>query len=135
MLAERLVRVDAAVRERLVALHPAPPAEAVPAPQLPPGLVAHQPTTEDMWEALKSFPRSTGLGPTGFPVQVLKSVCMREGSEISETLVALSAFVGDILRGAMPAQVKAMWASARLLALSKANGKPRPIAVGRYSAG
>ncbi len=34
------------------------------------------------------------------------------------------------MSGRMPPDVMVMWASARLLAASKANGKPRPIAVG-----
>jgi hypothetical protein len=131
MRAGRILRMNAELRERLAALHPAPPEGGPPVPPLPQGRIVFQPTSDEVWEALKSFPRSTGLGPSGFPVQALKSVCVRMGKEDeSACLQALTLFVGDIMRGGMPAEVMAVWASARLLALTKANGKPRPIAVG-----
>ena len=67
-------------------------------------------------------------------MQVLKSLCTRVGTgvdaEDSECLQALTRFVGDIMSGRVPPEVMAVWASARLLALTKVNGKPRPIAVG-----
>ena len=135
MRAGRLLRLDDELRGRLQALHPVPPAGVPPVPQLPAEREAFRPTPGRVFKALKSFPRSTGLGPSGFPVQALKSLCSREttpeGEVIdSECLLALTEFVGHIVRGSMPSEVMAMWASARLLALSKANGKPRPIAVG-----
>jgi len=132
--AGRLLRMDAALRARLQALHPPPAAGQSPAPVLPAGREAYEPGTKAVFEALRSFHRSTGLGPSGFPVQALKSLCTRVGSgdEVvdSECLQALTRFVGDIMAGRLPPAVMAVWASARLLALSKANGKPRPIAVG-----
>ena len=134
MRAGRLLRLDDELRARLQALHPAPPAGAPPVPQLPEDRNAFEPTPGRVFKALKSFPRSTGLGPSGFPVQALKSLCTRdvtaEGAVDSVCLLALTEFVGHIVRGSMPPEVMAMWASARLLALTKANGKPRPIAVG-----
>ena len=78
--AGRLLRLDGALRARLEALHPAPLEGAPPPPPLPEGRVAFQPGTESVFEALRSFARSTGLGPSGFPVQALKSWCTREGS-------------------------------------------------------
>jgi hypothetical protein len=80
--AGRLMRMDEALRARLQALHLAPPAGTQPAQPLPEETVANHPDTEEVYKALRSFARSTGLGPSGFPVQVLKSLCTRVGAGV-----------------------------------------------------
>ncbi len=51
--------MDEALRARLQALHPTPPVSTQPAPPLPEERVAYQPDAEEVYEALRSFARST----------------------------------------------------------------------------
>jgi hypothetical protein len=74
--------MDEALRARLQALHPAPPAGTQPVPPLPEERVAYQPDTEEVYEALRSFASSAGLGPTGLLVQAVKSLCTRVGTGV-----------------------------------------------------
>ncbi len=46
------------------------------------------------------------------------------------SLIALTDFIGHLLCGELPNEIMSIWASAKLPALTKANGKPHPIAVG-----
>ena len=126
---DRMMALDAALRERLQALHPAEPHREATTPR-PAGRHAFQPSSKETWEAVRSLSRSTGLGPSGFPVQALKSVATRSADGDSTSLVALTRRLGDIIRGDMLEEIMVAYSSARLLALTKANGKPRPIAVG-----
>ncbi len=67
--------------------------------------MAYQPDTEEVYETLRSFARSTGLGPSWLPVQALKSLCTRVGTgveaEESKCPQTLTRFVGDILSGTL----------------------------------
>ena len=116
--------------EKFQAMHPPAGPDEPDAPEIPPDTASFQASTSDVLEALRSFKRSTGLGPSSLPLQALRSVARRQSGEDSASLKALTRLVCDILRGALPPAVKAVFASARLVGLTKANGEPRPIAVG-----
>ena len=111
-------------------LHPArAPLDADP-PRPAGSVPAFQPTPKQVLGALKSFKRSTGLGPSGMPVNALVSVARMDGETESDSLMALTRIVSLVLRGDMSHDVCEVLTSARLVALTKASGAPRPIACG-----
>ena len=116
-------------RKCLGSFHPAPDGEPE-TPARPQDQEKFRPSSEQVWISLRSFARGTGLGPSGMPIHAIRSVAQQVGGVDTPSLIALTDFIGHLLCGELLHEIMSIWAWAKLLALTKANGKLRPIAVG-----
>ena len=79
--------------------------------------------------AVRSFPAGSSGGPDGFtPQHLLELVVSREGG--ADLLSALTVFVNTLLQGRCHPEIAPILFGGRLIALNKATGGLRPIAVG-----
>lgn len=79
--------------------------------------------------AVRSFPAGSSGGPDGFkPQHLLDLVSNREGG--TDLLSALTAFINMLLQGHCHPDIVPIFFGGRLIALNKASGDIRPIAVG-----
>ncbi len=119
-----------AVRDQLAAMQPPAPDGEPETPARPQDQEKARPSSEQVWKSLHSFARRTGLGPSGMPIHAIRSVAQQAGGVYTPSLIALTDFICHLLCRELPHEIMSIWASTKLLALTKANGKPRPIAVG-----
>ncbi|CAE7225374.1 unnamed protein product [Symbiodinium natans] len=126
LLSKGLCPDNAETARALELLHPqrAPPA-ARPPQELP---LAPEVAAEVVARCLRAFPAETAPGPTGLRVQHLRDACIAGGHEAF--LSQLTAVVNVLAQGRAPPSVAPVLAGAGLVALPKASGGVRPIAVG-----
>ena len=86
---------------------------------------------KDICEALKSFANGSGAGPDGLRPQHLKDATSPSAGDAGcDLLQCLSSLISRIASQGVHPTVKSTFHGARLIALTKANGDLRPIAVG-----
>ena len=113
------------VRQAVEAMHPALPATSV-IPPLPND--APQQILEDDEEMVKLLRRSdngSASGPSGWGGNMLSSLAQ---SDLCRA--GIIALLKDILNGNLPDRARELLLASRLVALTKAEGRYRPIAVG-----
>jgi hypothetical protein len=117
---------NAATARLLRQLHPlAPEPQCLPNESLPMAAVI---TNDVVSKVLRSFPLDSAPGPSGLRVQhFLESLTPAHGAAVLEQLTAV---VQLLARGDAPKEVAPSLAGAGLLALPKAKGGVRPIAIG-----
>ena len=114
--------------EQLRTKHP----QNVPLPIPPPRDISHvkfdlEISTDEVLNALQSFPKGTGCGRTGLRVSHLLDMY---GGENKQFLQLLTDFIQLMAMGKAPIQFAPFLSSAPLVPLLKKNGSIRPIAVG-----
>ena len=119
------------VTQALQAKHPPAPDDVA----LPAAPVADtqpfQATIEQVFEAIKSFPPSSGSGPDGIrPSHLLNMTSKGSGAAGERLKASLTSLCNLVLRGEVPASVRPLFFGASLCALAKKDGGIRPIAVG-----
>jgi len=113
---------------KLLARHPAPPADRLPAPD-PAGTTALQVTEEQVMSAIRTFPAGSAGGPDGIrPQHILDLVNCRESGPA--LLAAITSFVNLLLEGKCNPTVTPILFGGQLIALEKKTGGIRPIAIG-----
>ena len=81
-------------------------------------------------KALMSFPDSSSAGLDGILPQVLKTLTVKSnGQTVVNFLTSLTNLVSVILEGKVPFELRLYFFGAKLIALKKADGGLRPIAV------
>ncbi|CEL92307.1 unnamed protein product [Vitrella brassicaformis CCMP3155] len=132
LTAAKVAPATAATLQQVKDLHPAAPLPRKPQTQNSPDEPAVPLTVPPrvLLAALKTAPRGSAAGPTGWRYEHLRA-CMGEGDASAEDgTVPLPSFVYRMLAGNMPDSCTTTLSAARLFALMKDNGGVRPIAVG-----
>ena len=80
---------------------------------------------EDFFNVVKSLPRGTGTGPSGWRFEHLKVLL-----EDEVTADGLFTACSLMARGDLPLEIAKLLSASRLIALPKCNGDVRPIAIG-----
>jgi hypothetical protein len=86
-------------------------------------------SSEEVAEAIKSFPNGSSGGPYGLVEKMLKD--MINDAQLGNTLLtSLAKFCSQFCSGKMPIELACYYASARLIPLIKKDNGVRPMAVG-----
>ena len=112
--------------------HPAPhPDTDIPLSLSTSQVTPLQVSADEVSKAIRSFPCASAAGPDGLRPQHLKDMIGAAAGERGNLLLqALTSFINMVLEGRVAAPARHYFFGATLLALGKADGGIRPIAVG-----
>ena len=116
------------VLQEMLTKHPQSPPPSLPTDPVPPPMVLSESIVS---RSVRSFPRGSASGPSGFRVSHLReAVLCPSPSLASQTISILTKFVNLLVKGCTPPSVTPHLCGASLLACHKKNGGLRSIAVG-----
>ena len=116
------------VLQEMLTKHRQSPPPSLPTDPVPPPMVLSESIVS---RSVRSFPRGSAAGPSGFRVsQLREAVLCPSPSLASQTISILTKFVNLLVKGCTPPSVTPHLCGASLLACHKKNGGLRPIAVG-----
>ena len=122
LAAAKVMPVSDSAFDALRALHPLASPPEVPAPPDP-----QVPTVKarDLGHVLRTMARGSAAGPFGLSVRHLQDLW-----NLGSLAEAVTSVVNRLMSGSVPVPVRGFAYGAKLFALEKKNGKPRPIACG-----
>ena len=117
------------VLQEMLTKHPQSPPPSLPTDPVPPPMVLSECIVS---RSVRSFPRSSTPGPSGFRVSYLRQAVLCPSPNLaSQTISILTKFVNLLVKGCTPLLLPGPHlCGASLLVCHKKNGGLRPIAVG-----